>query len=655
MVCAMLVLQCIAVAQEYFSSPGDKQSPRPLPWQERGLRAALADPSPEVRSHAVQHIISEGWGHILLTARDLEPLLQSPDEEIKKRAAKVLEQLSAKPASGGEAPAGKGHDPFQSEEDTSKPRAPEKISPERVKELLALLHAPSFSVREDAVKALGRAGTLATPEMSSALVPPLQDPNLRVVCSAAHALRDMGREDAACREALLHLLKVCKPLPEERDFLESLSSISLDDIFYCMTAEDVASSPEFISQIVSQLKDPVGFVNSDYTRSAVSSFVQAMGPQITPYLKDLLPLLQDANPNVQLHAMHALLHVGDETAPTVARALLPLLESTNDHVRYLTVNYIYRLGPAAAPVVVPALLPFLKKTNDASRLRAIISLGRLGPAAAPAASELLAVLDHPDTQQVGHPGDFSQHAAAEALGKLGPGVVPLVVPALVEHFKDRDVMLGFSILRAFECMGPAAAPLAIPAALPLLQSTDGQAKIWAFETLALWGNFKRDPAWQCAALAGAAAATKDDDLAFLRCSLYLWSGHDDALLLSVRWLGRPSADPMAVNGGAFSVAEQQAILHMLLMLWPHSVSFPALRQEMAGRISDVAQSISAAPEEKVAELLTKMDELLKTDVVKETQPASAKARRAVLSALARGAGSGEDGTARGCVGAVRIF
>ena len=116
----MLALPCIAVAQEYFSSPGDKQSPRPLPWQERGLRAALADPSPEVRSHAVQHISSEGWARTLLTAKDLEPLLQSPDEQIKKQAAKVLEQLSAKPASGGETPAGKGHDPFQSEEATSK-------------------------------------------------------------------------------------------------------------------------------------------------------------------------------------------------------------------------------------------------------------------------------------------------------------------------------------------------------------------------------------------------------------------------------------------------------------------------------------------------------------------------------------------------------
>ena len=62
----------------------------------------------------------------------------------------------------------------------------------------------------------------------------------------------------------------------------------------------------------------------------------------------------------------------------------------------------------------------------------------------------------------------------------------------------------------------------------------------------------------------------------------------------------PRADPMPTKGAAFSVAAQQAVLHMLLQLWPHSVSFPALRQEMSGRIRDAAQSITTAPEKKDA-------------------------------------------------------
>lgn len=244
------------------------------------------------------------------------------------------------------------------------------------------------------------------------------------------------------------------------------------------------------------------------------------------------------------------------------------------------------------------------------------------------------MLDHPDTHGVGHLNDLSQHAAAEALGQLGPGVVPLVVPALVQHFKDGDAMLNYHILRAFECMGPAAAPLAISSALPLLQSTDDLAKVWAGDTLGLWGNFTRDPAWQCAALAGAAAAADDEALQTLRLSLYRWSGHDPELLLSVRWLGKPAADPMPANGKGLDAAEQSAVLGMLLKLWPHSAPHPALRQEMAGRIAEVAQSIRAVPEEKVAALLKNLDEQLKADAVAESQEASAMAREAVEGALA---------------------
>ncbi|WP_395746597.1 hypothetical protein [Prosthecobacter sp.] len=194
-------------------------------------------------------------------------------------------------------------------------------------------------------------------------------------------------------------------------------------------------------------------------------------------------------------------------------------------------------------------------------------------------------------------------------------------------------MLSFCMMSAFECLGEAAAPLAIPAALPLLQSSDSQVRVWACETLALWGNYKSDPAWQCAALAGASAAMREDDLAYLRYSLHLWSGHDPEMLLSVRWLGRPATVPVPAYGKAFSAAEHQAVLSVLLKLWPHSTPHPALRREIAQRTADVAQSITAAPEEKVAALLKSLEAQLKADAVKESQNDSAKAREAVGKAL----------------------
>ncbi|MFZ2282158.1 MAG: HEAT repeat domain-containing protein [Prosthecobacter sp.] len=570
-----------AAAQGFFSSPGDKGSPQPPPWQERGLRAALADPSPLLRSYAVEYLTFKNWAGLFLTAKDLEPLLQSPDENIKNRAAKALEQLSLKPAPGSEGPDTQKPNPFALESTEPVKKVPEKITPEVVSQLLTQLYAPSASVRADAVRALGRAGTLATPQIVSALVALLQDTDTRVVTSTVDALLGMGREEAACRKALLLMLK-------------SPDWAARSDAMYLLTAAGSESPPEVIPLILPLLKDPV-----EKIQIGAAHCLQIMGPKLTPYIKDLLPMLK----------------------------------SEDWMVRCLVINTLGRIDPAAAPKALPALLPFLQKKNGELRDRAAIALGRMGPAAAPAARDLLAVLNNPDVEP--ERAELAQHAAAEALGQLGPGVVSSVGPALVQHLKDEDILLNYHILRAFECMGPAAAPVIIPAALPLLQSTDRIAKVWAGDTIELWGNFRRDPAWQCASLAGATTTAEADDLQSLRFSLYLWSGHDPDLLLSVRWLGRPAGDPMPPQG--LSSEEQGAVLSVFLKLWDASVPYPALRREIAQRSADVARSITAAPDEKVAALLKRLDEQLKADAVAEPQEASAAAHSAVQSALARGA------------------
>jgi HEAT repeat protein len=618
----LCLIQAPVAAQEYFPSPGDLTSSGPLPWQEQGLRAALADPSPLLRSRAVSHVTHKGWASLFLTSKDLEPLLQSPDEEIKKRAAEALAQLSAK------------SDPSPPESTEAGKNAPEKIAPERVKELLTQLHDPDFYDRENAVKALGRARTLATPQIVSDLVPLLQDADFGVVISTVQALRSMGREEDACRKALLRLLKAQDSGPQDVFPVKTPALSARHDAVYML----IHGGPgklysEGIPFILPLLADP-----EVYVREGVVDCLQKVGPRLVPYLKDLLPLLQDdSSPMVQALVARVLSSAGDEAAPTVARALLPLLQSKDPDLPCSAIRSLGWLGPAAAPVALPALLPFLKKKNDECRLRAIVALGRMGPAAAPAARELLAVLDDPDVEEVVHRNEMSQHIAAEALGQLGPSVVPLVVPALVQHFKDGDNTLNRHILRAFESMGPAAAAPAISSSLPLLQSIDRLTRSWAIEPLEIWGNFKRDAAWQCAGLAGTAAAVDDKDLQSLRFSLYLWSGHDPELLLSVRWLGRP-ADPVPANAAAMSAQDQRAVLGMLLKLWLHSAAYPAVRREIAQRSGDVAQSIIAAPDEEVAALLTRLGASLKADEVKETLPASATAHNAVERALARSAG-----------------
>ncbi|WP_395734362.1 hypothetical protein [Prosthecobacter sp.] len=88
----------------------------------------------------------------------------------------------------------------------------------------------------------------------------------------------------------------------------------------------------------------------------------------------------------------------------------------------------------------------------------------------------------------------------------------------------------------------------------------------------------------------------------------------------------------------FSAAERKAVLSMLLTLWPHSASYPALRIEMAGRSAQVVQGISAVPDEAVTGLLKRIGEQLKADAIKESRAASATARNAVKHALAPGEG-----------------
>jgi hypothetical protein len=83
----------------------------------------------------------------------------------------------------------------------------------------------------------------------------------------------------------------------------------------------------------------------------------------------------------------------------------------------------------------------------------------------------------------------------------------------------------------------------------------------------------------------------------------------------------------------FSATEQQAVLSMLLRLWPHSVPYPALRREMARRILSAAQGIPTAPDEALAALLKKLSAELKADAVADSQDASAKARAAVEKVL----------------------
>jgi HEAT repeat protein len=682
------------------------EHPPPPPWEERGLRAALAAASPEVRSQAVQFIADKHWSAIFLTLKDLRPMLH--EQLLHDWVLEALAQLGPKaaPCAGEILPL------LHDESSSIRQKAVEALgqmgsaAAPHAKDIVPLLRDADSGVRDAAVRALGSLGhaapavvspllqplladTLSAAERDAAKNPPKgADPfgaptpesdrifeNSRLRCSAVQALGLMGSEGAPLAAPLLQpllqdadaavqsearralaSLKVAPPAGGEKESPDPslLVASSIAEILK-QTGTGTAAAPALTRALLFYLDDPDPATRAAATAALVkaglktpvqivralapllkdpdkevqlhtSEALQQMGESAAPCVPELLPLLQDGDPEVQISTMRALTKVGDAAAPVVAQALLPLLKSADYRVQTVAVNTLGWMGPATAPVALPALLPLLQGEDSGVRDRIVIALGNMGAAAAPAVKALLPLLKDPDPQV--------RYPAAEALGQMGAAVAPVAVPALRAALSAEDSMLNYHIQLALDHLEQDAAPQTVATAISRLQQAGDDAKSRLSSVMDPLGNFTHDPAWQCATLAAAARlpAIEAQDLRF---HLYLWSGHDPALLLSVRWLGHPAAAPMPANGKALTTAEQQAVLGMLLSLWPHSASYPALRQEMAGRIAQVAQSITVVPDAAVTALLKKLGAELKADAVADSQAASTKAREAVERALAR--------------------
>ena len=720
----LCVAEVPAAAQAYFDPPKDKGNPQPQmqpqPWQERGLRAALVDPSPRVRSLAVREITGKQWVRVFFNLKDLRLMLHSADDPGRDTALVALAQLGpeAAPCIGEIVPL-LHHE--SSKVRWSAVRALGQMGREaapHAKDIVPLLQDADDMIRDAAMKALGSLGRVAAPIVVPLLQPLLADTlsaeereaakypprggdpfaarspaedsarkKNQIRCTAVWALGGMGPEGAPL------VLPLLLPLLQDEDssvqsaaqrVVSSLKGESSSDgaKYNLMpspppsdgsvkVAEKTVTltAPELLKSLLLPLQDPDPAERAAATQAlaeaglktpaqiislllpllkdadgevvlAAAGVVRQMGEAAAPFVNDVLPLLQDSDPKRQIHVMYALTQMGDATAPVVAQALLPLLKSADFKVKTVAVNNLGWMGASAAPVALPALLPLLQGEDSGVRDRVVIALGNMGAGAAPAAEVLVSLLKDPDPEV--------QRPAAEALGQLGPTAIPIVVPALMAALTAEDSLLGYHIQLALEHLGQAATPV-ILAHLP---KASGGVKDYLCSAIDPWGNLTRDPAWQCAALATALPAPMDKkqapgtgkkakakktqqtekDNSELRFHLYLWSGHDADLLVSVRWLGQPFADPMPAQG--LSATEQQAVLGMLLKLWPHSAPHPELRREMAGRIAQVAHSIAAAPDEAVTALLKSLDEQLKADAIKDSRQASAKARAVVERALA---------------------
>ncbi len=548
-----------------------------------------------------------------------------------------------------------------------------------VRALQSVFASPSSDVKRNAVYALEDMARQKMPAASAALVEVLKDGDSSVKSHALMALESLGRDTTTYLHAVLPLLRDSSSLVRYHAFTAvrsmgpeatpALVPELLPLLLHPggpMHAPEVASdaygwggirfsAAELPLQVVAALQragrggEPAAFqamltvlrqAEADYDKRMAAEQLCAMSEKVPNYTQELLPLLQDSHERVRLHALEALGAAPVKDAPVVTRALLPLLPKMEGEEKYRLIDALAHLGPAAAPVVIPALLTLVNDPDSTVKVRMVFAMQDMGAAAAPHAAALLPLLQ--DSEGV------VKSKTLWTLASLGPQALPVLVQALPQLLRDNshnpggmdmyELELPLIACDALRRIGKTAAPQVAQALLPLLRHEDAAVRSCVMETLDSICPLKQSPAWQCAALAAALGFSKEEDTQELRFHLHLWSGDDDTLLLSVRWLGKPAASPMPANGAALSAQDQQAVLGMLLTLWPHSAPFPALRQEMAGRIAQVAQGISAASEEKVAELLKKMDGLLKADDVRDSQATSAKARDEVQSVLVRGKG-----------------
>jgi HEAT repeat protein len=164
-------------------------------------------------------------------------------------------------------------------------------------------------------------------------------------------------------------------------------------------------------------------------RTAASLVIMILGPEA----KDVLPALTEALQTADLETrrpalMSALLGLGVEAKPAMP-LMLEFLDDEDFHTQYWACRVLGAIGPEAE-VAVPKLVTLVQRSVASVRRNAAAALGRIGPGIGPQALEALIQALHDPLQPV-------REQAAIALGRLGDFAKP-AVPALEEVLQDES-------------------------------------------------------------------------------------------------------------------------------------------------------------------------------------------------------------------------
>lgn len=274
---------------------------------------------------------------------------------------------------------------------------------------------PSDRVRRSCAYAVGAFGPQAAGAVEK-LNNALGDDKASVRQNAAWALGQVGEAAGAS------VSKLCEHLSDQdtlvrRDAAGALGSLG--------KAGEKAGRP--LIELVKAEPDSV------VKKTALDSLVHIAGPDQADSAKDLVPLLEDRDPEIRLPAALVLARIGGDESANAVPVLSAAMKNPEPHNQELATAALATLGPLAKPAMhdlADALLD--AKNTVVVRRNAALAIAHIGEAAKPVVPALVKALERRQPLEV-------RQFAAEALALMKYPANEQAMPALLDTInKDRD-------------------------------------------------------------------------------------------------------------------------------------------------------------------------------------------------------------------------
>jgi HEAT repeat protein len=150
----------------------------------------------------------------------------------------------------------------------------------------------------------------------------------------------------------------------------------------------------------------------------------------------------------QEYSQSVAIALGSIGEPAIPK-LLELLQEDDPDIRLLAAGGLSHMGKKATPAV-PGLRECLHHKNIEVRVSALSALNRIGPGAVEAAPDLLLLLRNIETSFRGLPHAVQMRKGyakliAETLGKMGDGVLPLLLPLIQDPDENVRVHVCYAL------------------------------------------------------------------------------------------------------------------------------------------------------------------------------------------------------------------